>query len=230
MLHHNSGMQGEPGQALAAELDIRIPRMDGLSLRVAPVADFEHELHGPELEAVARAVPKRRQEFATGRHLARAAMRELGLPAAPVPRRADRSPAWPDGCLGSITHTNALAGVAVARAGVVEGIGIDLEESHRVSAELHDKLFTPTELGRYVDAPPGWADLLFSAKESVYKAVNPIVGKYIGFHEVEVDVTFAEQRFSARYVGEHAPNALLENGAGYFLFAEQHVFSVFIIP
>ncbi|NIP14450.1 MAG: 4'-phosphopantetheinyl transferase superfamily protein [Pseudomonadales bacterium] len=112
----------------------------------------------------------------------------------------------------------------------MEGIGIDLEEADRVSAELHEKLFTPAEQARYAEAQHGWADLLFSAKEAVYKAVNPIVGKYIGFQEVEVDVAFSEQRFVARYVGGHAPNAVLERGAGYFLFAEQHVFSLFIIP
>lgn len=223
-------MQGQPGEVLTAELAIRIPRMDGLSLRVGAVADFEDELEGPEREAVARAVPKRRREFATGRHLARAAMRELGLPAAPVPRRSDRSPVWPEGCLGSVTHTDQLAAAAVARVGVLDGIGIDLEEADRVTAELHDKLFTPAELARYAQSPRGWADLVFSAKESVYKAVNPMVGKYIGFHEVEVDVAFTEQRFAARYVGTHAPNAVLESGEGHFLFAEQHVFSLFIIP
>ena len=84
-------------------------------------------LVGAEQEIVANAVEVRRREFATARHCARAALKELGVPPVPIGRRQDRSPIWPPGIAGSITHCEGYRAAAVARSAEWEGIGIDAE-------------------------------------------------------------------------------------------------------
>ena len=211
-------------------LDGSFPAVEGLSLAGAPVADHLGDLYPEEHAAIAQAVIKRQHEFATGRHLARTAMASLKIGACAVGRDKSRRPIWPDICLGSISHSGSLAIAAVARSEVLRGVGIDLEEGDRVVSQLHRKLFTPWELATYGQGDPRWSGLLFSAKEAAYKAINPIVGEFIGFQEVEVDIDWPNSQFRVRYVGEHAPNKLLDVGSGHFGFIEEHVVTLFLIP
>lgn len=195
----------------------------------ARVADHRDELFPTERPAVARAVEKRVREFATGRHLARLAFDFLGLPRAGIPSGQAREPLWPKGCIGSITHSEELAIAAVAASGALRSIGIDLEVVQRVTPELYTRLMTPRERGLLQDADSRTPGLLFSAKEAGYKAVNPLVGKFIGFQEAEVDVDWPGRRFTLRYTGEHEPNRIMQQGEGFFCFSERYVFTLFII-
>ena len=195
----------------------------------ALVADHRHELFPTERPAVARAVEKRVREFATGRHLARLALGSLGLPRVAIPSGQAREPLWPTGCIGSITHSEDLAIAAVAASGTLRSLGIDLEVAERVTPELHAKLITPWECGLLQDADPRMPGLVFSAKEAAYKAVYPLVGKFIGFQEAEVDVDWPGRRFRLRYTGEHEPNQIMEQGEGFFCFFERYVLTLFII-
>nr|QEO74730.1 4'-phosphopantetheinyl transferase [uncultured bacterium] len=79
-----------------------------------------------ELALVADAVERRRREFVTGRWLARAGLRQFGLPDRPILMGRLRNPLWPDGVLGTLSHDGELCAVALRRAGAVRGIGIDL--------------------------------------------------------------------------------------------------------
>jgi enterobactin synthetase component D len=158
-------------------------------------------------------------------------MGALGLPAGPVGRATGRAPQWPDHCIGSITHAQGLVAAAIGRAGELQGLGIDLELVDRVKPALHARLFTPQEFleaGGTLNSRE--ATLRFGAKEAVYKAVNPIVGRFIGFHEVEVVLLPEQGRFRMRYVGDHAPNRIMEAGEGWYCFHGPYVFSLFLIP
>ncbi|MBN1173619.1 MAG: 4'-phosphopantetheinyl transferase, partial [Micromonosporaceae bacterium] len=57
-----------------------------------------------EAPLVARAVPRRRAEFTTGRHCARLALASLGVEPAAILAGPDRAPRWPAGIVGTITH------------------------------------------------------------------------------------------------------------------------------
>src|SRR2546425_4073273 len=59
--------------------------------------------------------------------MGRASLAELGSGETSVAMAADRSPVWPQGYVGSITHTDDLLGVAVARRTDFRSIGIDAE-------------------------------------------------------------------------------------------------------
>jgi 4'-phosphopantetheinyl transferase EntD len=72
----------------------------------------------PEEEAViARAVPKRRQEFTTARHCARTALATLGAPPAPILPGEMGAPTWPPGYVGTMTHCAGYRAAAIARTG-----------------------------------------------------------------------------------------------------------------
>ena len=77
--------------------------------------DVAEELFPEEEAAIARAVPTRRREFATGRWCARRALHDLGLPPAPIIPGERGAPGWPPGVVGTITHCPGYRGAAVAR-------------------------------------------------------------------------------------------------------------------
>ena len=158
----------------------------------------------PEEEAyVARAVEKRRQEFTAGRHCAREALRRLGAPVGPIPVTATRAPVWPESVAGSITHCTGLTAAAVGWASRYAGIGIDAEPAEPLSAGLERLICTPAERERLsrMDTPEiHRVRLVFCAKETVHKAIAPMSGVTLGFHDVEIDFTAAGE-FAVRLVG-----------------------------
>jgi enterobactin synthetase component D len=128
---------------------------------------------------LANATPKRRAEYVAGRWCATRAIRALDPSFDGVVDREGRAPRWPAGFVGSITHADGFAWAAAARAGDALGVGIDAENAPR-----RDRL--QALRARVVadgDSPPPPAGdeathlaLLFSAKESVFKCLHPIVG------------------------------------------------------
>ncbi|MYS25239.1 4'-phosphopantetheinyl transferase EntD (siderophore biosynthesis) [Streptomyces sp. DvalAA-14] len=150
-------------------------------------------LYPQEAEAVARAVAKRRGEYAAGRACARAALAELGHPPGPILREAERgAPVWPAGVVGSITHTDGYRAAAVARTEDVLTLGIDAEPHGPLPEGVLDVILaTPAEraaLDGHTARRPGihWDRLLFSAKETVYKAWYPFHRRMLGFTEAEL--------------------------------------------
>jgi 4'-phosphopantetheinyl transferase EntD len=215
---------------LQEAIDRLFPLRDGLTILSAQIADHGDQLLPPERAAIEGAVEKRRREFSTGRVLARRAMGELNLPTGPILRGENREPHWPPETLGTITHAQDQAVVGVARQGVVRSLGLDLELVDRVGDGLHRRLFTDTELLALQDGDGRLAGILFSAKEAGYKATYPLVGRFIGFHDAEVDVDLNARRFRLKYLGDHPPNKVMEAAEGHFFFSGPYVLSLVIIP
>ena len=145
----------------------------------------------PEEESLLRhAVRARRREFALGRAAARAALAKLGVPVARIGVRADRTPIWPDGFVGSITHCDGFCGAVVARSSDIAGIGFDAE----ASAPLPDgvgRIIYGEEEGEHFSALPAingldWGKLAFSAKEAFYKCFFPLTQCKLNFRDVRV--------------------------------------------
>lgn len=156
----------------------------------------------PEEEpAVARAIDRRRREFAAARACARRAMGRLGLPPLPVPTDGRRAPVWPAGVVGSISHTGDYCAAVVARLGSVRSIGLDVEADEAVKGRLWDRICTEAELGWISTQPPDrhgwWVRLVFSAKEAFYKCQYGLTETYLGFHEVELSVDPESSRWIA---------------------------------
>ncbi len=152
------------------------------------------ELFPLEADVVANAVDSRRREFATVRWCARAALAQLGvapepiLPARRGPPWASRAPLWPDGIIGSMTHCDGYRAAAVARSAVVASVGVDAEPNAALPSGIRQVVTLPEEqrtLARLAASHPGvaWDRLLFSAKESVFKAWFPLTGRWLDFGE-----------------------------------------------
>ena len=140
-----------------------------------------------------RAVEKRRVEFSLGRAAAHDAVAVLlGVSTDAIGRGKSGEPLWPEGLVGSITHSGGTAIAAVGWRKDTDGIGIDLESlPGRGSQDISRKVCTPEERA-WVTEPgdPLCARLrvrmLFSAKESVYKAFFPSGKVFLGFQDAEL--------------------------------------------
>ncbi|MFD8705287.1 4'-phosphopantetheinyl transferase [Kitasatospora sp. NPDC059648] len=162
----------------------------------------EARLEPAEEAVIARAVDKRRREFTTVRHCARTALGRLGVPYRPLVPGLRGAPSWPDGVIGSLTHCDGFRAAAVARAGTLASVGIDAEPALPLPDGVLEAVALPVEQQRLAELTterPGtpWDRILFSAKESVYKAWFPLTELWLDFHEAELDLS-PDGTFSAR--------------------------------
>ena len=151
--------------------------------------------HASALESLYVLVPnleiankKRSNEFYSGRWCAGEAIYEvIGQRLLPM-RHVDRSPIWPKDVVGSITHTDEFACAMVARADQVRRLGIDLELVDKVASVdgLDEQIASVKER----DLFNAWdkdqfLSLLFSAKESLFKALYPECRVYFDYLDAE---------------------------------------------
>jgi 4'-phosphopantetheinyl transferase EntD len=160
-------------------------------------------LYPGEEAVIAKAVDKRRREFTTGRACARAALARLGVPSAPILPGLRGSPRWPAGVVGSITHCAGYRASAVGRTSEVITIGVDAEPHDALPDGVLEAVSSPGERARIAAlaaARPevSWDRMLFSAKESVYKAWFPLTSRWLGFEDADVDIDPAGRTFTAR--------------------------------
>jgi enterobactin synthetase component D len=140
-----------------------------------------------------RAVPRRQRQFRAGRFCALEALRRLEPErtfSAPG-RLAGGAPLWPEGTTGSITHTDDFASAAVARTVDLIALGIDTERvvPDARAAAVASVVSRPFELDIAREAGCDAAQaltLVFSAKESIFKCLHPIVHRWFGFHDVRL--------------------------------------------
>ncbi len=134
---------------------------------------------------------RRMIEFDSGRACASSLLRSLGCTDAVVGVAGNRAPIWPKGFVGSITHTDRWLAVAVARCADVRSLGIDVETLIAGSAVDEIALTCLNEQELSIAAQIGmsrasFVTVCFSAKESLYKCLHPLVQKYFDFHDAEV--------------------------------------------
>ncbi|MGH3843161.1 MAG: 4'-phosphopantetheinyl transferase family protein [Pseudonocardiaceae bacterium] len=183
-----------------------------LPVEVASVEAFDDPpdavLYPGEAEVISRAVDKRRREFRTVRHCARRALRQLGLPPAPVLRGERGEPLWPSGVVGSMTHCGGYRAAALALSCQVRALGIDAEPHQPLPAGVLDVVALEDERHRLselaaADNATCWDRILFCAKETVYKAWFPLTRSWLGFEHADVTISpstinAAQGTFSAR--------------------------------
>lgn len=158
------------------------------------------------------AAASRRAEFAAGRRCAHEAMTGLGEPAMAVGRGPDRAPQWPPGLVGSITHCQGLAAAVVARQHRVLSLGVDVELNAPLPGETASLVMTDQEL--LMGSATGDAlraggvavvrglrihtdRLIFSAKESVFKAWSPLTAAWLDFTDCSVAMDLKRGTFTA---------------------------------
>ena len=144
-------------------------------------------------------------EFAHGRKHARIALAQLGLACASMPMAKDRSPLWPPGFIGSISHVPAdplhkqsgQVVAVVARAGNCNGLGVDLERTRLLQPENWNAFLTEEELKslalRPVTQRSTVAHALWSAKEASMKAWR----QPLEAHDIEIRLQDDDHAFVA---------------------------------
>lgn len=188
-------------------------------------AAVDAPLYPEERAVVARAVDKRRREFASVRQCARHAMEKLGLEPRPVLPGERGAPRWPEGILGSMTHCTGYCAAALVRATELASLGIDAEPHEALPEGVLGAVAAPGERERVralSAAHPSvhWDRLLFSAKETVYKAWFPYHRRMLDFDEAELlltrDAGSADRgSYTARLL---VPGPLLAEGVGPEVF------------
>jgi enterobactin synthetase component D len=141
---------------------------------------------------IKNAVDKRQADFIAGRIAAREALLFAGFikndrhafPNVHIGKH--RSPLWPKGFVGSISHTHNKAICITGEINNINSVGIDLENilSNRVFNDIKEHICTTKEyeLLIYNGFSPNIAGtLIFSAKESIFKTLYSTINDYFGF-------------------------------------------------
>lgn len=143
------------------------------------------------------AIDKRRREYLAGRISAGYALGQLLGPDASqgeIVGDDDDVPRWPEGVVGSISHGAGFGYAAVAAAHRYRGLGVDVERV--VSAQQAGRLGARVLNEREMSLRRGGSGdlteaemftLVFSAKESAYKALFPRYRRVLGFSDVELE-------------------------------------------
>jgi 4'-phosphopantetheinyl transferase EntD len=140
-----------------------------------------------ERVAFQRSVAKVVRQSGAARIVARGLLGALGYTDAAIPKSGSGAPVWPAGVIGSMAHDEDVAVAAVARAGRFAGLGIDVEPAAPLPPGVSGLIATPAERRCY-GADVIESRILFSIKEAVYKALNPLDGVFLDFQDVDVDL------------------------------------------
>ncbi|MFC4589566.1 4'-phosphopantetheinyl transferase family protein [Sphaerisporangium corydalis] len=190
-----------------------------------------------EEKAVEVAVDKRRREFTTARLCARRAMARLGLPPVPVVPGPRGEPGWPSGIVGSMTHCTGYRAAVLGRSARVATIGIDAEPNEVLTQGVLEVISLPAERERLRELARRsegvcWERLLFSAKESVYKAWFPLTGLWLDFEEADLSIGPDDGTFSARLLvpGPVVDGSEVTAFSGRWLVRDGLILTAIVLP
>ena len=182
-----------------------------------------------EGDHLTRALPSRQTEFAAGRAAARAAMRALGHPARAILAAEDRSPIWPVGLSGTISHSRSLCAAAVTDA--PQYLGLDLEPDTDLDRKLLHTICSEAEATR-IAGPDHLrlAKLVFSAKEAGYKAQYPASGALFGFDHLDIRLDLPAHGFTATFLKDAGSFRTGDKMQGRFARVAGHIVTAVTIP
>ena len=165
---------------------------DPIEVRVASYnksyyEDRLYRQYGIDLpEHILRSVMSRRAEYLAGRVISKIALEQLNSTILQVGRGEHRSPIWPTGMVGSISHDNDSAICVVKRKSQVQSIGLDIEPiiSDQIIEDIKTQIVSEKEY-ELIELSPinnqvGFT-IIYSAKEALFKAIYPFVKKYLNF-------------------------------------------------
>ncbi|MGX1670438.1 4'-phosphopantetheinyl transferase family protein [Streptomyces sp. NPDC055400] len=162
-----------------------LPGLAGV-LRLGGDAAAE-DLHEEERDLLTRIPERRRRDFVLGRRAAAHALAQVGREGAVV--REGAAPRFPDGVHGSISHClgRAAASVVTIRQDML-ALGVDVERVGRLSPSAAPLICTEREQSRLGNLGSPLLTTVFSAKESIYKALGRLAIRRtpLVFHGVEV--------------------------------------------
>ena len=201
-----------------------ISELEETSVALVVVRNYFDQLLGSEKTRACKMSPKRSQEFSSGRYAVHLAHKAIGLTPTEILSEG-RVPIWPGGQVGAITHVSKYAGAIVSSE--LKGVGLDFERVGRIRPKLHKKLFTDFEENWLSQQTRQEAStIMFSAKESVYKSIYPILNRYVGFQEVEINLDWASSTFAVRYRTDDMSEISKSETRGFWSISEDYVLTI----
>lgn len=215
--------------------------------------DLPQQLGIPLPEKLARAVPKRKAEFLAGRYCAQQALSQFGqarddaIAVKPIttafangniPIGDNREPLWPTGIVGSITHSNGFASVSLASSADVRSIGIDSEFliNEKTAAGVSSHILLEDEqYSRHQDvfeSDRHYLTMVFSAKESIFKCLYPLVQTFFGFHAARIYVDKSQPGLFTYQLLQTLNDEFNERfrGEGQYIFSGDFVHTAIVLP
>ena len=158
----------------------------------------------PFADNLHRAVEKRQAEYLAGRYCAKNALRAINADVPIISSGKHREPLWPVGVVGSISHSSDTAVACVSKSPRILGIGIDLEKT--IDSETCNKIermiLTDRDrknMSHLIMPKEKYFSLVFSLKESFFKAAFNQVGEYFDFDAISI-IELNETEFFARFI------------------------------
>ncbi|PPC06107.1 4'-phosphopantetheinyl transferase superfamily protein [Acinetobacter pittii] len=201
----------------------------GLDLSKTQHLHIDQELEHPLKIAQARV--ERKNEYLCGRVLAQAVLNHhFGLDQ-PITSMHEHLPIWPTHVLGSISHSQNKLIVALSNNAIYLGIDIEQWVTSEFAQESAHLILTPFEFDLWKSKAAEFFDfaryvsLIFSVKESLYKAVYPTAKQYIDFLEASiVDINFENQTLTLNFLPEIQQRyQLLERYDGGWTIEQDHI-------
>lgn len=165
-----------------------ILKLDNLMLHIEPLPLSEEKLSFMQKwidQSLDQFSTIRLKQFLAGRYCAMLACKKIGIDLTTLPIGDDRLPCWPLGICGSISHSKDYAIAVVSDSH--KSLGIDIERIIDIKRwqKLNEKIINNDEK-ILADANKINPTIIFSAKESLYKLLYPMVKKFFGFHDASV--------------------------------------------
>jgi 4'-phosphopantetheinyl transferase EntD len=136
-------------------------------------------------------------------------LRSLGIDNFDLLAGIFREPLWPNGIVGSITHTTRHCAAAVARRTQITSLGIDLKTENELRADIVAIICSQEDwqqLPRMPDRIPySLAKVVFSAKEAFFKASFPQSRAFLDFQDVTIALCPPRGEFEVTLVNPDLP-------------------------
>jgi 4'-phosphopantetheinyl transferase EntD len=152
----------------------------GIEIAWGPITHMLPALTKRESESAGEVTTARTLELKAGRYFAKQALAGFGIKDVELPIGPDRSPVWPKGVTGSITHVRdrdfGYCAAAVGLTAQFSSVGIDMEYRRDLPLEVWQTFLTSNELDQIEKLNEGDqqenALCRWCVKESVIKALR----------------------------------------------------------
>jgi enterobactin synthetase component D len=177
----------------------------------------------------------RKAAYLAGRFLAECSLAKVGSLELVVTSQHNGAPKWPLGIIGSITHKGDKALCISIDHDSFIGVGIDMESLIPLNklGWVCNSVFQSTEMNiiKFCGLPLEQAVTVgFSAKESLYKAISPILGSAFNFNKIFItEICIKEHSVKLIAPSTSAPNQFETYLCGY-LYKTLLIITWCIIP
>ncbi|BCE03388.1 4'-phosphopantetheinyl transferase family protein [Marinicellulosiphila megalodicopiae] len=183
---------------------------------------------------IQQSVKKRQAEYLAGRYAAKLTLEVLGVYNFDIKTDALRAPIWPDLILGSITHTHNTAMCIANMQSDFIGIGVDLEPliDPQIIANIQNQIIFANDFFILKQHPKLQTQkiftLIYSIKESFFKAAYPSTLHYFDFDAVEISELNLDNQSFCLVLKNNLNDILVKDSvhAGFFNEMEDGVYSI----